>query len=307
VPWELSDTSSVNAYVRTVAANGSVVVTAPVAVSIVPANPGIFTYLNGANPPQAIMLHASSYATGVVSVDGAVNTGDFGSIVINGRTYSYTVQSTDTLGTIRDAFAGLINASDPEVTAIPTAEFTRIILQAKIQGPDGEGIPYSATQLPAPTVTGGQLTLTAFTSNLCCSSVAGSMVTASNPAVVGETVIIYATGIGLPVATSATAAAFQTGVKFPANTPITAPSNDVSAAAQFITANVLQVSGVPGTFGVYEVMMQLETNLNTQPDSALTINQNALLSNYVVFPVVNPAQALIQETTSERKPDQRKR
>ena len=161
--------------------------------------------------------------------------------------------------------------------------------------------------MPAPTVTGGQLTLTAFTSNLCCSSVAGSLVTPNNPAVVGETVIIYATGIGLPVATSATAAAFRTGYKFPANTPITAPSNDVSAAAQFITANVLQVSAVPGTFGVYQVMMQLETNLNTQPNTPLTINQNALLSNFVVFPVVNPAQALIQKTTAQGKPDQRSR
>lgn len=307
VPWELSDTTSVNAYVRTVASDGSVAVTAPVAISIVPAAPGIFTYLNGASPQQAIMLHGSDYAQGVVSVDGGANAGDFGTITINGRNYSYTVQSTDTLATIRDAFVQLINASDPEVTAIATQEFTRIILRAKIQGPDGEGIPYGVSTLPAPTVTGGELVLTAFTNNLCCSNIAGTFVTAANPAQTGEFVIIYATGIGLPVANSGTAAAFQTGVKFPPNTPITAPSEDVAAATQGITANVLQVSGIPGTFGLYEVLMELENNLNTNPSSHMTINQNSLLSNTVVFPVVNPVQALLPETTAARKPPQGKR
>jgi uncharacterized protein (TIGR03437 family) len=302
VPWELSDTTSVNAYIRTVAPDGSVAVTSPVAVSIVPAAPGIFTYLNGANPPQAIMLHGSDYATGVISVDGGANAGDYGTITINGRNYSYTVQSTDSLATIRDAFVQLINASDPEVTAIATQEFTRIILQAKVQGPDGEGIPYGVSTLPAPTVTGGELVLTGFTNTLCCSNIAGSFVTASNPAQTGEFVVIYATGIGLPVASAGTAAAFQTGVKFPPNTPITAPSEDVAAATQGITANVLQVSGIPGTFGLYEVLMQLEDNLNTNPNSRLTINQNSLLSNLVAFPVVNPVQSLVQETTSQRKP-----
>jgi uncharacterized protein (TIGR03437 family) len=307
VPWELADTTSVNAYVRSVNSNGSVVVTAPVAVSIVPANPGIFTYLNGASPPQAIMLHGSSYATGVVSVDGGANSGDYGTVNINGRKYSYTVQSTDSLATIRDALAALINASDPEVTAIPTQEYTRIILQAKVQGPDGEGIPYSVTTLPAPTVTGGELVLTAFTENLCCSNVQGSLVTPDNPVQIGEFVTIFATGVGLPVASSATAAAFQTGVQFPASTPITAPVNEVGAAAQAITANVLQVSGMPGTFGVYQLLLQIETNLNTNPNSPLTITQNGLLSNWATFPVVNPAEPLNQETTAQRTPNHRSR
>jgi uncharacterized protein (TIGR03437 family) len=307
VPWEVSDTTSVNAYVRSVDSNGSVMVTAPVAVSIVPANPGIFTYFNGANPPQAIVLHGSNYANGVISVDGGANAGDYGTIDINGRTYSYTVQSTDTLATIRDAFAALINAADPEVTAIPTVEYTRIILQAKVQGPAGEGIPYYVSTLPAPTVTGGELVLTAFTPSLCCASVKGSLVTADNPAVIGETVIVYATGIGLPVATSQTAAAFQTGVQFPANTPITAPAQQLGAAAQAITANVLQVSGVPGTFGVFELLLQIETNLNSNLNSTLTITQNGLLSNWATFPVVNPSQPLTQETTGERRPAYRGR
>jgi uncharacterized protein (TIGR03437 family) len=307
IPWELSDTTSVNAYVRSVASDGSVMVTAPVAVSIVPANPGIFTTLSGANPPKALMFHGFSYANGAVSVDGAINGGDYGSVSINGRTYSYTVQSTDTLATVRDAFVALINAGDPEVTATPTAEFTRIILQAKVQGPDGDGIPYSVNTLPAISPTGGQLILTALTNNLCCANVAGTQVTPENPALLGETVVIYATGIGLPTAGSGTAAAYQTGVQFPANMTVTAPANFVSAITQGISANVLQVSGVPGTFGVYEVLLQIETNLATQLQASLTISQNAFLSNLVVFPLYNPTEPVTVETTAQPKPNYKKR
>jgi uncharacterized protein (TIGR03437 family) len=292
IPWELADTTSISAFVRTIDNNGSVVATAPVAVSIVAANPGIFTYLNGAQQPVAVMLHGSSHATGAISIDGGVTAGDFGTVTINGRSYNYTVQSTDTLASVRDALTALINASDPEVKAIPTAEFTRIILQARVQGPDGEGIPISVSTLPAPVVAGGALVLTALSSTLCCSSVQYSLVTPDNPAVTGEIVLIYATGIGLPVATAATATAFQTGRKFPANTPVTSPGSDVGAAAAGITANVLQVAGKPGTFGVYELMLQIASNLNTDPYTQLTITQNSFLSNLTTFPVVNPIQAL---------------
>jgi uncharacterized protein (TIGR03437 family) len=149
------------------------------------------------------------------------------------------------------------------------------------------------------------LVLTAFASTLCCSNIAGALVTGNNPAQSGEIVYIYATGVGLPIVNSSTAGVFQTGVKFPANTPITAPAESVAAATQGLSAEVLQVSGVPGTFGVYRILMELQPNLNTAPMSRLTINQNALLSNMAVFPVSNPTQPLTQETLGERKPAHR--
>jgi uncharacterized protein (TIGR03437 family) len=201
----------------------------------------------------------------------------------------------------------LINAGDPEVTATPTAEFTRIILQAKVQGPDGDGIPYSVSTLPGTSPTGGQLTLTALTSNLCCANVAGTQVTPENPALLGETVVIYATGIGLPTPGSGTAAAYRTGVQFPANMTVTAPANFVSSITQGISANVLQVSGVPGTFGVYEVLLQIETNLATQLQTRLTIAQNSFLSNLVVFPLYNPTEPVTVDTTAQPKPNYKKR
>jgi len=294
IPWEVADTTSINAFVRSVASDGTVVATTPVAVTIVPANPGIFTYFTGGAQRPAVVLHGSSYATGVISVDGGIIAGDGGQISINGRIYSYTVQSTDTLASVRDAFAAMINLADPQVRAIPTAEYTRIILQARIQGPAAEGMPYSVAYKPAPVTNGGELTLTAFTDNLCCASVQYSLVTPDNPAVVGETILIYATGLGLPVANDATAAAFVTGRKFPANTPVTTPQNAMGAASAGVTANVLQVAAKPGTFGVFEVMLQLQSTLSTDPFAPLTITQNAFLSNLATFPVVNPVQAPVQ-------------
>ena len=49
---------------------GSVTVATPVAVTIVAANPGIYAQPN-TSPSVGIVYHASSSATGIVSVDGA--------------------------------------------------------------------------------------------------------------------------------------------------------------------------------------------------------------------------------------------
>ena len=259
IPWELANETSINCYVRTVASDGTVVATTPVAITIVPANPGIFSYFNTTGPQRvAVMLHGSSYANGVISVDGGIIAGDIGYIRIHGREYSYIVQSTDTLASVRDAMAAMINAADPEVTATPTAEYTRMILQARIQGPAGEGTPYSAEVKPAPVTNGGELVLTPFTSNLCCSSLQYSLVTPDNPATVGEIVLIYATGVGLPIPSDTAGAAFVTGQMFAAGTPPTQPEQEMGAATAGISAQVLQVAAKAGTFGVFEIMLELE-------------------------------------------------
>jgi hypothetical protein len=39
-------------------------------------------------------------------------------------------------------------------------------------------------------------------------------------------------------------------------------------------------------------MLQIASNLNTDPYTQLTITQNSFLSNLTTFPVVNPIQAL---------------
>src|SRR5262249_27078358 len=89
IPWEVQDTSSINAYVRSVMADGSIMTTTPVAVTIVPANPGLFAVPNTGYPPVGIVSHGSSSATGIISVDGTATTNDVATVTIVDRSYSY--------------------------------------------------------------------------------------------------------------------------------------------------------------------------------------------------------------------------
>ena len=56
-------------------ADGSISVTSPIAVTIVPQNPGIFARY-GTTRGRALSTTASSNATAVLSVDGTINAGD---------------------------------------------------------------------------------------------------------------------------------------------------------------------------------------------------------------------------------------
>jgi hypothetical protein len=142
------------------------------------------------------VVHFSSNATGTVSVDGSIKAGEKGTVTIgegeSARTYEYTVKEGDTLESVRDAFIALIN-QDPYVEAFPAGVFTRIRLRARVPGPEGNGIKYSAKTDSDES----QVKLTATTPALCCASEAGSRVTEDNPALPGETIVVYATGLGL--------------------------------------------------------------------------------------------------------------
>ena len=62
---------------------------------------------------------------------------------MNGRSYVYTVTSADTLDSIRNALVAQLN-NDPQVTATAASMNDRIVLSARVQGPDGEGISIGA-------------------------------------------------------------------------------------------------------------------------------------------------------------------
>jgi hypothetical protein len=284
VPWEVYDTTSVNAFVRSVQSDGGVVVTTPVAVTIVPQNPGIYSQSGTPDPvlPSAtlgLVYHGSSSATGVVSVDGTAIAGDSATVTIEERSYSYTVQSGDTLDNIREALIYLIN-QDPKVTASAAGVFDRILLKARVQGPEGNNIPYGASS-----DIGSGVIMTAIGAKLCCSNVAGSLVTLQNPALPGEVIYVYATGLGLPVVTDATKNLIQTGVQYPPGSPNTVPVNFVSSLAGGSTADVLSATLLPGTVGIFQVVLHLNSSLLSNPDTTLTIAQDIYVSNVVTFPV----------------------
>jgi len=111
-------------------------------------------------------------------------------------------------------------------------------------------------------------------------------VTADNPAVPGEVISLYATGLGL---TKAPDGSFpnNTGQAYagPPNTAAT-PVDNVQAGGT--TANVISSGLKLGLLGVYEVQIQLSSTLTTNPNTQVFIAQNVFTSNIVTIPVVNP-------------------
>jgi uncharacterized protein (TIGR03437 family) len=281
IPWELGDTTSINAFVRSVMADGSIMFTSAVAITIVPANPGLYNQGGSAYPTPAVVYHSSSNATALISVDGTVSANSVATVTVNGRSYSYTTTADDTLDSVRDALVLQLN-TDPQVSAASAGVFDRIILKARVAGPEGNGIPITVTNT-------GNLVLTAFDFQTCCGNIAGKPVTLTNPAVPGEIVVMYATGLGLPILTDAVQPLVQTGVKYPNPGPNTVPQEFVSSTVGGVTADVLSATMMPGQVGNFEVLLHLNVGLVTSNDTVATIAQDTYVSNEVTFPVLNPS------------------
>jgi hypothetical protein len=281
IPWEFTSTTSINAYVVS-NINGAMTFTSPVAATMVAANPGLQGNLATSNPEIGIAYHYSSYATAIVSVDGSANGGDVATVTIRDRPYNYTVQATDTLDSIRDALIALIQ-QDSEVTCTAAGVFDRIIITARVAGPDGDGIPIAATAS-----SGADVTMTAFDAQTGAANVANSPVTSVNPAQAGELIIFYATGMGIPVLTSLNQPYIVTGMQYPVGAPITAPpaANFANAIAGGSTADVIQSTLLPGSVGLFEVVLHLSPGLGTNGYTAVTLAQESFVSNPVSIAVV---------------------
>jgi uncharacterized protein (TIGR03437 family) len=281
---EAQDRTSISLVVRNQHADGSVTVTTPVAATIVPQNPGLFAQ-PGKDPRKGIIYHGSSSAFDLIGVDGSIQAGDVGTITINGVSYNYTVKATDTLATVRDALIAAINsAPDPNVHASVANEYFRIALTANAPGPQGEGITVAVTETTATTNTAGAvLLLTAYNPTLCCSNVEGQLVSEDNPAVPGELLYTFATGLGVTNPQDT-----DTGRVFPGGSanPPAVPVDSILTGGT--TANVVSVGLLPGTVGVYFVQFQLNSGLASNTATQMTIAQQAFVSNVVTFPVAVP-------------------
>ncbi len=278
VPWEVQDSESINAYVRNVRRDGTVSVTSAVSVPIIPQNPGLFAQEGVPDPRPGVIFHGSSFATGTVSVDGSVRAGDVATVLIGDREYSYTVAAEDTLASIRDKLVDRIN-TDPEVQASAAAAFTRIRLRARKRGPDGDGVRYAARSRE-----GDQVIMTATTPSLCCAN--EGLVTVNNPAQPGQTIILSGTGLGL-VTPDEQRKLQDTGSAFTGSSD-NDPREFVSSLAGGKTANVLSAALKPGSIGIYEIILELNSDLPTDPQTQVTIAQDVFVSNIVTFAVKNP-------------------
>jgi uncharacterized protein (TIGR03437 family) len=292
IPYEVNGSNGLSSFVRTVHNDGSVTATTAIAVPVVPENPGLFAE-PGNDPRVAIAYHYSSRAIGLVSVDGTIDADDTGTVSIQGRPYTYTVQSTDTLATIRDGLIALINSNSAEqVIATPSGEFTRILLTAKVSGPEGNGIGISVTN------TGTGLILTTLNTQTCCANVAGARLTADNPAVPNEIIALYATGIGLVTLGDGTNPVGATGQIYTGPEMNVAETAVDNAQVGTTTANVVNAFLKPGLIGVYEVDIQIPATQATDPSAQLFIAQNIFTSNIVLIPVTSPTNAATPTVTS---------
>jgi uncharacterized protein (TIGR03437 family) len=281
VPYEVSDSTSITSWVRTQHADGTVTVTTAVAVPITQQNPGIYAEL-GEDPRPAIAFHSTSYAMISILVDGVIKGGDTGTITIDDRSYTYQVKQDDSLASVRDAFITLINNNPEEkVSAQPGGSFARVILKAKDPGDGGNQIAVTAT-----TSTDASLTLSPSRDRLCCANIDGAPVTEENPAIAGEMIYVWATGLGLVKPDDARDSQL-TGQAYtgPAQND---PNSFVSSLAGGRTANVISAAAQPGTIGLYKVVLELNPDLPTNPKTQLTIAQDIYVSNIVTIPVVNP-------------------
>ncbi|MCS7026397.1 MAG: hypothetical protein NZV14_16495 [Bryobacteraceae bacterium] len=285
VPYDVNDSNSITAWVRIRRSNGAIVNTAAVAVPIIGANPGILAEETGIDPRPGIIYHYSSQATATVSVDGTAKEGDVATILIEDREYTYRVKANDNLEAIRDGLIAAINANPEElVEAFAAGVFTRVRLRAKIAGPEGNGIRISTR-----TSDGAQVILTATNAQTCCANTAYAPVTLDNPAQPGETLVVLATGLGI-VNPDEAKAALATGFRYD-GPEINRPNEFVSSLAGGKTANVLFSGLARGLVGIYEVHLELNSDLPTNPLTQVTIAQDIYVSNIVTFPVFNPREA----------------
>jgi uncharacterized protein (TIGR03437 family) len=267
--------NSTSAYVRIQNPDGSVSYSNAIPLALVPANPGIFSMNNG-TPPTALAFHASSYASAVFSIDGTINAGDIGTVTVGSNTYTYTVQSTDTLNTVQAAFVNLIN-NDPLVTATASGTFTRVIIQARVPGQAGNGIPLTAS-----VDTGADLLLTVLNTPTCCANTANAPVTQANPLVPNELFYVWSSGPGIITGTTP----FDLVAGAPYNGPQPNTVNDfVSATLEGGDAQVINSGLPPGVIGLYQIEMQVPAGATTNTQAELYIAQDAYISNIVLVPV----------------------
>ena len=173
-----------------------------------------------------------------------------------------------------------------------------VVLKARMPGKQGNDITYSAQGTVRPVDDPATadvneslgadilLTLTARGAKLCCGNEPYSMVTADNPVIPGEVIIVFGTGLGLTDNQAAIQTGQPTATGVIANVPLVA---DDFVSSQFggRTAQVEFVGLMENKVGVYQIILRTNTDLVDNPATEFWIAQVLFISNTVTLPVKN--------------------
>ena len=213
------------------------------------------------------------FSAAISSDDSPTHLTVSGTALANGR-------EADSLLDIRDALVDLIN-HDPDVRAERTYYYSRIRLIARRPGEEGNGIAYRTS-----TSESANVLLTALTNELCCANIEDAPVTVDNPALPGEQLKVLAVGLGLPTQESAQTAMIN-GQRYE-GPAFNDPEVFVSGTAGGKTIDILNAGLKPGTFGIYEVLFDVNSGLEEDSLTVMHIAQDVYASNTVTFPIVVP-------------------
>ncbi len=303
IPFEITPATSISVYVRTTYADGTVTGANAVALPVALGVPGFFAFsadpVTGQpfqDPRPAIATHYADSAMGAVDLEltaTAPKAGDTVSITVGSATYTYTIQSTDTtLDNVRDGLISVMNNTpDPTVVASAGGQWDRVILVGRTPGSSANGVTYTSTNSGS-----GSVTAATLSSALCCGTAGnrGQLVTAGNPALPGEIITFYGTGLGLTQPTPV--GGFVTGAPYPLD-PALGPfpnkaanflNNFVSGSFGGKTAQILNASMMPGTVGLFQIDILLSSALTTNPFTQGTVAQQLNITNIVTIPVTAP-------------------
>jgi uncharacterized protein (TIGR03437 family) len=157
-----------------------------------------------------------------------------------------------------------------------------VVLTARESGREGNEISYSGASSDSAVVR-----LTTRQQTLCCGNEPFSMITQENPAIPGENIVVFGTGLGLTAPLPITAGVFS-GQPIPAEPLFLVPrvfDDFVSALTGIRAATVDFVGLMPGQVAVYQINLRLNDSLGDNVITPLTIAQRLFISNLVIFPV----------------------
>lgn len=157
-------------------------------------------------------------------------------------------------------------------------------LSARESGTAGNKITFSASSADS-----GLIQTTVRKTTLCCGNVPFSLIDDDNPAVPGEIITVFATGMGLTSPLPSTEN-LKSGEPTPASPLFHVPyifRDSVSALMGVTdTAPIIEFAGLmPGFVGVYQINLRISEDLPQNSNTPLTVAQRTFLSNTVTLPV----------------------